>query len=139
MESEWPLMVDRQLRVGLSECAALAILRGGAEIQGVHAPYVFGTDNAVILREEDPRLPPAAYTNYMRHRAAQRCYSPGVCYTAPYETVAPKFVPKYLLAFKGGKLSECRSVDFAKVDAKVSNDELFSLPCLKDVPGFEKR
>lgn len=139
VESEWPIMVDRRLEVGMSECAALAILRGGADVKGVDAPFKFGADNRVIMYVEDPRVPPVSYVNYMRRRAAEVCYTPTSCYTKDFERATPILVPKYMMTFNKGKLTACNSVDFAKIDAKTSNEELFTLPCVKDVPGFEKR
>jgi hypothetical protein len=122
----------------MSECAALAILRGGAEIRGMNGPYEFGSDNAVIIYEFDPRVPPASYTNHMRERAAEVCYTPTICYTPTVQKVVQKSVPKYLLTFKGGRLAECKSVDFAKIDGDPFKQDIFTLPCMKDVPGFKK-
>lgn len=136
-ESEWPIMVDRRLEAGMSECAALSILRGNANVKGVNGPYRFGADNTVVIYDFDPREPPASATNYWRRRAAETCYTPTTCYTPPVQTVEQKYVPKYRLTFKGGKLAECRSVDFAKIDGDPSRPDLFTLPCMKEVPGFK--
>lgn len=137
-ESEWPIMVDRRLEVGMSECAALAILRGGASVTGVNGPYKFGGDNTIIINDYDPRVPPASYTDYMKRRASEVCYSPGACYAPPIQPTQQKYVPKYLLTLKNGKVTECKSVNFAKIGTTSDNAELFTLPCMKDVPGFKK-
>lgn len=124
--AEWALIENDELKIGMSECAALgASYNYNSPIFGVDQRYDFGADNRVIIQDYDPSQINALYSNTADINPTG-------------EVRSQSYVPKHLVTFKKGRMTDCKAVALNRYKHTGDLDKLFPYGCLKDVPGFKK-
>ncbi len=152
---EWDDIQSYTVKIGMSECAALAASywRAWGTVWNAKGGLDISDEKQLIISAFDPRVLPASAQNYYNQRASQVVIPQGpgrppITYQTGQPVQAQQlYVPKLLVTIRDGKVSDCKAVDITKVGEGLGKRDLhgrkidlriFTLPCTQFVPGFRK-